>query len=97
VARLLSIVGPYPPDTLSTALGIQPSHIDTDTEGADSEREDGEWEASPVYLDRRFTTSDCADGGYPHAELVRGAYSRRVAAARGIVDAHGRGKRVAGS
>ncbi len=45
----LSIVGPYPPDTLSTALGIQPSHIDTDTEGADSEREDGEWEASPLY------------------------------------------------
>ena len=60
----LSIDGPYPPDTLSTALGVQPSHIDTDTEGIGSEREDGEWEASPLYtwvLDSRLPIVPTAD------------------------------------
>ncbi|MDQ2742585.1 MAG: hypothetical protein M3Z66_09890, partial [Chloroflexota bacterium] len=60
----LSIDGPNPPDTLSTALGVQPSHIDTDTEGADSEREVGEWEASPLYtwtVDSRLPIVPLAD------------------------------------
>lgn len=45
----LEIISPHPPDTVSAALGIQPSRVEVDDEGSGHLGEDGEWQTTPLY------------------------------------------------